>query len=139
MEEVNTNGVTITVVKGELFTDWNTYCWKDITGKAPLILICDPTTTSKKDLRRCPRGEFCKKNNSYWPSKTDVDTAVSIKSYDASPFTRSVKEKSSSFRNYMEGFIFEANGCGMGNKMCSKKKNGEHFTRKLHNSVSIIV
>ena len=152
VKRVNTKGKMVTEVEGDLFTDWETYCWEDIMGRNitgrnitgrnitgyPFpIPICNPIFSSNENLRRCPREEFCKKSHKFWPNKTDVDTAVSIKSYDASPYDRCIEGETSSFRNYMEGFILEdkCDEDDQKEKLCSEKE-GKFFTRKLHNTVS---
>ena len=133
----NINGKMVTKVEGDLFTDWKTYCWENITGYPFPIPICNPIISSNETLRRCPREEFCKKSHKFWPNKTDVDTAVSIKSYDASPYDRCIEGETSSFRNYMEGFILEdkCDEDDQKEKLCNKKEE-KFFTRKLHNTVS---
>ena len=132
------NGTQVTVVEGDLFdNNWETYCWEDMSKykSHTTIPICDPTTPSGEILRRCPRETFCDMNNRNWPSVDDVKHALSIDTYDASPYNRTVKGTNTSFRNYMEGFIVDPDNCGT-DDMCSKGKDDNYYTRKLHNTVS---
>ena len=69
------------------------------------VNICDPTVSSNEALRRCPNATLCEMDNPNWPSTTDVKDAISIDTYDAYPYNRSVKGVDTSFRNYMEVFI----------------------------------
>ena len=125
----NVNGLVV----GDLFNNWNTYCWKDTSGMKYPIPICDPTVPSGENLRRCPHNELCKMNNSNWPSTSDVKHAVSIKTYDSSPYNRYVRGTDTSFRNYMEGFVVKNGGCGS-DTFCSP--GNPSITRKLHNTVN---
>ena len=135
------------VVKGELFDNWDTYCWSNTSG-LPFgipVSICDPTESSNETLRRCPYPDKCEKSNEDWPSKTDVEDAVAIEEYDSSPYHRCIddKEHTMSFRNYMEGFL-AINKCSAGNTLCSSDKSSDKcpglpITRKLHNTVSTLL
>ena len=122
-----------TVDGGELFDNWDTICWKNPKSDS-FRNICNPMIPTGS-LRRCPNAADCMKDNPNWPSEEDVDEAVSITSYDASPYNRSVKDRTTSFRNFMEGFIFQKDGCKPNDSMCDTNE-GESITRKLHNSVS---
>ena len=122
-------------VKGDLFNDWETYCWEDTQGKTYPIPICDPITPSGETLRRCPCDTFCKMNNPNWPSEADVNAALAIKTYDDKPYDRYVPSQDSSFRNFMEGFVVNPDNCE-GDALCSiGEQNIPNITRKLHNSV----
>ena len=136
VKEVNTEGKTVRVVKGELFTDWKTFCWEDTSGRSFPIPICDPTVSSDEKLRRCPNDTLCKMDNPNWPSEMDVEHAVSIKTYDAKPYDRYVEGDDTSFRNFMEGFIVKSD-CGSDTLCSDPKKNNTipAITRKLHNTV----
>ena len=125
----NVNGI----VMGDLFSNWKTYCWTNPETGDP-TKICNPKSPSYETLRRCPSSALCNKNNSNWPSESDVDNAVSITSYDAYPYNRYVTGTHNSFRNYMEGFIVESDGCEAGDTLCTP--GNPAITRKLHNTVS---
>ena len=127
------------VVQGDFFTNsWNTYCWEDMMLLSHPVPICDPTVSSNEALRRCPNATLCEMDNPNWPSTTDVKNAISIDTYDAYPYNRSVKGVDTSFRNYMEGFIVKDN-CNE-DTLCSPKDERAHedITRKLHNTVRTI-
>ncbi|CAI8029359.1 Tyrosinase [Geodia barretti] len=123
-------------VVGDLFTNWETHCWEDITGKSYPIPICDPTVSSGETLRRCPCDTFCKKDNPNWPSEADVNDALAVKTYDDKPYDRYVPSRDNSFRNFMEGFVVNPDDCGS-DPLCSIGK--VNITRKLHNSVHILL
>ena len=122
-------------VNGDLFDNgWDTFCWENISGATSTIPICDPTVSSNEVLRRCPNATLCEKDNDQWPSADDIDEAVSISAYDASPYDRCVTEKETSFRNYLEGFIAK-DSCA-DDIMCSETQcTNPYITRKLHNTV----
>ena len=129
-ENVNGN------VVGDLFNNWDTYCWQDISGKQPPIATCDPTQPTNETLRRCPSKTLCDKSNKNWPSYLDVDTAISIKSYDTSPYDRFIQNTEKSYRNYMEGFITQrGTDCG-GDTLCTTDGNVT-VKRRIHNTVNI--
>ena len=132
-ENVNNGGVM--TVNGDLFDNgWDTFCWENISGATSTIPICDPTVSSNEVLRRCPNATLCEKDNDQWPSADDIDEAVSICAYDASPYDRCVTEKETSFRNYLEGFIAK-DSCA-DDSMCSETQcTNPYITRKLHNTV----
>ena len=120
-------------VDGDLFDTWKTRCWKDPKDNS-FRNICNPMIDTYT-LRRCPNYTLCMKDNPNWPSEEDVDEAVSIPCYDASPYNRSVKDRMASFRNFMEGFVAQERVCKPNDSMCDTNE-GESITRKLHNSVS---
>jgi hypothetical protein len=128
------------VVQGDLFTNWDTYCWEDMMLLSYPVNICDPTVPTNEALRRCPSVTLCKMDNPNWPSTTDVKYAVSIDTYDAYPYNRSVKGVDTSFRNYMEGFIVNPDNCDE-DTLCSRQEGRAHenITRKLHNTVHILL
>jgi tyrosinase len=122
------------VVQGDLFTNWDTYCWEEMMSSP--VPICDPTVSSGETLRRCPNPTLCKMDNPNWPTTADVKDAISIDTYDAYPYNRSVKGVDTSFRNYMEGFIVDPDTC-VEDTLCSPQQGRAHedITRKLHNTV----
>ena len=129
-------------VEGDLFGEnWKTVCWVDTSSEvnAP-IPICNPTIPDGQNLRRCPSDDHCDKDHPNWPSYEDVDKAVSIDSYDTSPYNRFVTDTDESFRNYMEGFITALGSeCDKDDTLCSVHLyQGQNYTvtRKLHNTVS---
>ena len=129
----NINGT----VSGEIFANWSTVCWENTAGKTFPIAICNPDIPTNQSLRRCPNPTLCQKTNINWPSDEDVDDALSIKNYDASPYDRFVKETNSSYRNFMEGFIIEdGSDCGSDTMCTTDETRGVIVRRKLHNSVS---
>ena len=130
------NQETVMAVEGDLFTNWETYCWENTTDKRFPIPICDPVNSSNEILRRCPNKILCAKSNTKWPSKQDVNDAVAIETYDDSPYNRYVDEKSKSFRNFMEGFIVRDNCMDEDDTLCTSKTGTKPVTRKLHNTVS---
>ena len=96
------------VVEGELFADWPTRCWTE-HKTYDYVPICD-TRIETDPLRRCPDGSACfDENHDNWPSPDDVREAVKKEEYDNTPYTRFVK--TSSFRNYMEGFVIDQQNC----------------------------
>lgn len=136
-------GKTVTEVDGDLFKNWKTYCWEDMSGLSfPPVNICNPIISSNQNLRRCPNETLCKNDNDKWPSKADVSDAVSIQTYDNAPYDRYVEN--ASFRNYMEGFIVKHEGCvDKEDTLCTPKDTNitdttkfPPVTRKLHNTVS---
>ena len=129
-------------VEGDLFGEnWKTVCWVETSSevKAP-IPICNPTIPDGQNLRRCPSDDHCDKNHPNWPSYEDVNKAVSINSYDTSPYNRFVTDTDESFRNYMEGFITALGSeCDKDDTLCSVhlyQGQNHTVTRKLHNTVS---
>ena len=136
-------GANINVsVEGDLFGEnWKTVCWVDTSSevKAP-IPICNPTIPDGQNLRCCPSDDHCDKNHPNWPSYEDVNKAVSINSYDTSPYNRFVTDTDESFRNYMEGFITALGSeCDKDDTLCSVhlyQGQNHTVTRKLHNTVS---
>ena len=126
------------VVKGELFVNWPTRCWTE-HGTNEYVPICD-TRIETAPLRRCPDGSACfNEIDDNWPSFEDVSKAVEIKEYDDTPYTRFVS--TSSFRNYMEGFVIDQQNCDE-KKLCRvEDDNGTKVAvrRKLHNSVGVII
>ena len=127
----------VTIVEGDLFNNWDTYCWKDMKNMDFPIPICDPTESSDEKLRRCPNDALCKMDNPNWPSKDDVKHSLSIDIYDAFPYNRSVKGIDTSFRNYIEGFIVDPDNCDEDTLCETKEKGNEAITRKLHNTVCV--
>ena len=127
-------------VVGDLFTDWETYCWQDMSDLSYPVPICDPSTPSGQILRRCPNAKLCNSDNPNWPTSSDVNEALSIEDYDDDPFDRFVTNTASrSFRNYLEGFLDKPDGCA-DDRLCTPaqpSKNRTAITRKLHNTVSI--
>ena len=126
-------------------SNWNTICWEKVNQSHN---ICDPRINTGR-LQRCPfTGEPCSSRNPLWPSDKDVQKVLSLKSYDASPFS----EKSpNSFRNLLEGFKPLSNDsiqscrddklclCAVGDQMCKSRdglQSGDPIQRLLHNSVS---
>ena len=128
----NNNGF----VSGEIFDNWYTVCWENIADETFPIAICNPDMPTDQSLRRCPNSTLCQKTNENWPSDEDVDDAVSIKSYDASPYDRFVKGTDSSYRNFMEGFIIEdGSDCGS-DTMCTTDETRRVIVRRMiHNTV----
>ena len=126
---------TNSVVEGIIFQNWPTLCWNDTT-KLPGE-VCDPTVETDP-LRRCP-GTACRQSNENWPSYADVNYAIGMKEYDASPFNRYVE--TSSFRNYMEGFKIDPPELTCERKeLCAiDERMNVNVNRKLHNSVSVII
>ena len=129
-------------VVGDLFGDgnWQTRCWEDITGQSPPIPICNPVIPSGENLRRCPNANLCDKNNENWPSYDDVAKAISIDTYDTSPYDRFVEDTDNSYRNYMEGFVTQS-GIDCGNDtMCTVDMDRSvTVSRRIHNSVSLLL
>ena len=83
----------------ELLNSWNTICWQD----HQTYEICNPQNQTGQ-LQRCPMGEdSCNSTNKLWPSDKVVQTALSLRAYDTSPFNRIATEES--FRNRLEGFM----------------------------------
>ena len=124
------------IVTGDIFETWHTICWEDISNQTFPIAICNPNTKTSESLRRCPIPTLCSKTNKNWPSVKDVDDAISIKSYDESPYNRYVKGTDSSYRNFMEGFIVEdGSDCGDDTMCTPDKTRGVTVRRKIHNSV----
>ena len=102
---------------------WPTYCWYETQDGT----ICDPSIPTANKLRRCPLEEACRADNSFWPSKDDLEEALNETSYDMTPYD---KMANSSFRNFLEGFV-PFTECTPEKKLCMGSIN-----RKLHNSVS---
>ena len=126
-------------VVGDLFEDenWQLKCWEDIEGKPFPLPICDPTVASSEKLQRCPFAALCDKTNRNWPSYAEVAEAISIDTYDTSPYNRFVTDTDNSFRNYMEGFIVQPD-CE-GDTMCLvDDKMGVAISRRIHNTVSLL-
>ena len=151
-ETVNVNGLP-QVHGGEVFpSNWQTICWDKSNDKSHAI--CNPQVLTGQ-LQRCPLTDgTCNSGNPLWPSDDDVQTALSIESYDTSPFS----EKScNSFRNWLEGFNPLPNDsstvlsckndtlclCATGNRDCTESQDGSQagdpLQRLLHNSVSVHV
>ena len=126
----NENGT----VNGRIFPNWKTACWNDTSDVVFPVNICNPNIPTD-DLRRCPKPELCEPRNTYWPSYDDVDTALSIRDYDAPPFDSFVKDNSS-FRNFFEGFVVSSE-CERGDTMCTDT-SGTPLTLIMHNTVSYI-
>ena len=138
-ETMNINNMPI-VQGGENFpSSWNTVCWNQNQN------ICDPRTKTGQ-LRRCPfTDEPCSSRNPLWPSDKDVQKALSLKSYDTSPF-RNISINS--FRNLLEGFQQLSSdsiqscrddklcSCSV-DRTCNGLQPGDPIQRLLHNSVSI--
>ena len=147
----NINGLPV-VQGGEVFpSSWDTICWEKTMDKSHAV--CNPEIKTGQ-LQRCPfTDEPCSIHNPIWPSDKEVQAVLSLKSYDASPFS----EKSlDSFRNQLEGFKPLSNDsiqtcrndrlclCSIGDIMCAESKNdtvtsiqpGDPIQRLLHNSVS---
>ena len=126
-------------VVGDLFENWEMFCWEDTNGLPYPLPICDPMAPSNQTLHRCPppNSHLCDKNSPNWPTYEDVEELLSIEGYDAAPFDRFVEETSGSFRNYLEGFVTRPGmECG-GNTMCGVDRvRNVTIYRKLHNSVS---
>ena len=102
IDRLGTNENGISEVSGQLvqLTPWITVCWNSSNSD-----ICDPRVPTDP-LRRCPTvgagGEsFCSYGNNHWPSRADVNNAISIDDYDTSPYDQNAER---SFRNLMEGF-----------------------------------
>ena len=129
------------IVTGDIFENWTTICWEDISKQNFPIAICNPDKPTNQSLRRCPNPTLCQKTNINWPSDEDVKDAISIKKYDDSPYNRFVKGTDRSYRNFMEGFIIEdisesVPDCGV-DTMCDTDENRSVIVRrKIHNSVS---
>ena len=132
----NVNGEVV----GDLFTNWQTFCWADNNGLPYPVPICDPTIPSNQSLRRCPspNSYLCDKNGQNWPTYEDSYKALSIETYDAAPYTRFVEGRRSSFRNFYEGFVVMPELNCRGDTMClvDMVKNVT-IHRKLHNAVSL--
>ena len=146
---MNINGLPL-VQGGEIFpSSWNTICWEKTPPEDKSYDICNPRIQTGQ-LQRCPfTDEPCSSHNPLWPSDKDVQTVLSIKSYDTSPFSQKSRN---SFRNQLEGFKPLSNGsiqscrndklclCSTGNISCTESKNGSQsgdpIQRLLHNSVS---
>lgn len=148
---INVNDIPI--VQGrEIFpSNWNTVCWEKVNQSCD---ICDPQIKTGQ-LQRCPfTDEPCSSRNPLWPSDKDVQKALSLKSYDVSPFSKK-SLIDNSFRNLLEGFQPLSNDidsiqscrndklclCDAGDQTCSESKNGtqpgDPIRRLLHNSVSL--
>jgi hypothetical protein len=145
---MNSNDDDLPVVQGgEIFpSSWNTVCWEKVNSSGN---ICDPQTETGP-LQRCPflTDEPCSSDNPLWPSDKDIQTALSLKSYDTSPFN----EKShDSFRNILEGFKPLSNDsiqtcrddklclCAIGGQTRTCRESNDDIQpiqRLLHNSVS---
>ena len=128
-------------VVGNLFDgdNWQTRCWEDTTGKTFPIPICNPVSPSGENLRRCPDATLCDKGNENWPSYDDVATALSIGTYDTSPYDRFVEDTDNSYRNYLEGFITKpGTDCGDDTMCTVDTMRNVTVSRRIHNSVSLL-
>ena len=128
-------------VTGQLFNGWQTVCWYNGSGNIPrpdnMQRICDPRVPTGP-LQRCPNKATCAANYDGWPSSTDVQTAVDMRSYDESPYN---KVPTGGFRGYMEGFkvINRCDNSIRGRDLCTDETiNGmpKGLQRLLHNTVS---
>ena len=133
----NVNGT----VMGTLFENWPIVCWLD---EEPLrqsgitfVPICDPTTPVNDTLRRCPVDTACEKDNINWPTYDDVESALSVETYDASPYDQRVFGSDASFRNRLEGVIAgPGSNCG-NDALCFTVASISVVVRiRLHNAVS---
>ena len=151
-ETVNINGLP-QVHGGEVFpSNWQTICWDKSENKSHTI--CNPQVPTGQ-LQRCPLSEdSCNSGNPLWPTDKDIQTALSLKSYDTSPFKEASMD---SFRNQLEGFkpLFNDSVqfcredklclCTKGNENCTESMHedgirnqpGDPLQRLLHNSVSV--
>ena len=128
-------------VTGQLFSGWQTVCWYDGSRNVPrpndMQRICDPRV-STGSLQRCPNKTTCAADYDGWPSSTDVQTAVGMRSYDESRYN---KEPTGGFRGYMEGFkvINRCDNSIRAGDLCTDVTiNGmpKGLQRLLHNTVS---
>ncbi len=119
------------LVTGELFgnSSWDTACWYEGSGGISNPRddnICDPEVNTGL-LTRCPSPETCDKSNSNWPTIDDINTALSISTFDTPGYN---KTSTNSFRNFLEGFD-PVDNC-TGRQLCSDD-GGQRY---LHNAVS---
>ena len=125
---------------GDLVSNWSVICWSDNRNETFPLPICNPNQPSDTKLLRCPNATYCQKHNAVWPNYTDYHKAVSIKSYDVSPYDATIQCTDKSFRSYMEGFLNKHGAdCG-GNPMCIVY--GEKniiMILKLHNVVKFVM
>ena len=117
-------------VTGEYFgsSNWKTICL-DTYNK-----LCDPNQINEnKTLHRCPNKDYCTTDPSGWPSRVDIDLAMTFDSF--SDPEKSNKYAKDSFGNFVEGFVL-SESCGNGSLCSCDQRSCEKFVRKLHNSVS---
>ena len=126
------------IVMGDLADgNWSLICWYD-TSNDSSFNICNPNQPSEAQWIRCPNATLCQKYNSVWPTYIDYHEAVSIQTYDISPYNAEVQCRES-FRSLMEGFLNEYGTDCRDDPMCSvdKDKNMKE-TLKLHNVVNYV-
>lgn len=127
---------TSTIVTGDLVNaNWSMMCWDNRENSTTPYDICDPRKLSSSVLIRCPNSTLCEKNNLAWPSYKDYHAALSLSSYDVSPYNGAVKCTEESYRSYMEGFLSFKGECG-NDPMCIDYGGGDASKLMLHNVVS---
>ena len=89
--------------------NWPIVCWQDEEpprqNGITFVPICDPTTPVNDTFRHCPVDTVCEKDNVNWPTYDDLESALSVKTYDASPYDQTVFGSDASFQNRLEGVI----------------------------------
>ncbi len=151
VSELNKNGQY--QVSGDLFgrDGWNTIRWHNGSGNEmrPKGTICNPNINTGP-LLRCPLingTNVCDDKNPSWPTKGDVDNAISKPDYDTDSFDKMADPNS--FRNAMEGFdgsvsrseCAKDNLCLCGNKdfnCTGKVPTGPPLKRLLHDAVGYL-
>ena len=130
-------GLVNTTVTGDLVEgNWSLVCWRDKVNFTAPFDVCDPRNLSDVGLIRCPNTTLCESTNPVWPSYEDYHFALSLESYDVSPYDGQVQCTEESYRAYMEGFLNEE-GTDCGNDpMCTTAQGGMLGRLKLHNVVS---
>ena len=128
-------------VMGTLFGNWPIVCWQDAErlrqSNISFVPICDPTTPVNETLRRCPVDTACEKDNVNWPTYDDLESALSVKTYDASPYDQTVFGSDASFRNRMEGVTSEPGSDCDNDTMCVTVANNTVVVKiGLHIGVS---
>ena len=128
-------------VHGDLFEGgWDTICWYNGSGNVimPKGTICDPRIKTGP-LLRCPLAQDDKKDpcdrfNPDWPSRADVEKALSKQQYDTQPYNKRASEES--FRNFMEGFDSSVSIDDCRSDPLCLCEGGMPLKRNLHNLVS---
>ena len=124
------------IVRGDLFQSWNTTCWpkpseiQETSGQP--ARICNPNVLTRK-LQRCPSTNSslmpCSPNNPDWPTIRNVNDALGMSTFDASPYDKMAR----GFRNYLEGFVPVSSTSCNNDNFCNRMEN---IARTLHNKVS---
>ena len=111
--------------------NWQTVCWRIDKG-----ITCDPDTSLRYTLRRCPNQTDCN-DAANWPTRQSVIDALSYSDYSGKPFN---KYSQATFSNALEGFVPNAasDPCQDGKYETCANNDQIIMTRTLHNLVCII-